>query len=323
MSVSYSPNVINPYLGEAVQIQYEINAPAQVTLRVFEEATDVLIYESTATHNAAGTYSRSWDGTDGAGKIVSDEAYYFQLVAANGASASTYAKKSACGTGSYPSYISPKTNVYANEYLEVIGNNSTCAARVSFWVQGAANVLPQTYIVNGEPYAAGEPYHFVWDLRDPAGNPYVGAFSWYVPVPAALKGNSIIVRGGRPRASGLYPPSIVIKSNPYHISHSYDQFSTIEYTLDQDAYVSIWLLPPGVTDPADPAAIPIKNNELQPALDASNNPVVHRVEWTGVQDTDPNAVQVSTEGLYTYWIKVTSVASGQSSVFRSSLQLAH
>src|SRR5687768_1420753 len=69
-------------------------------------------------------------------------------------------------------------------------------------------------------------------------------------------------------------PNVEVKSNPYRIFHIYEQLSQITYRLDQDSYVTVKLLPPGVSDPASQQAIVITNNELQSAQ-SGGQPVDH------------------------------------------------
>jgi hypothetical protein len=160
-----------------------------------------------------------------------------------------------------------------------------------------------------------------WDGRDANGQLVSGSCDIYFDAPLLLKPNSVIVRGTKPVITGAgASPSIEVKSNPYRIAHSYEQISRITYRLDQDSYVTVKLLPPGVSDPASPSAIVLTNAEMQAAR-SGGQPVDHALEWKGYQDADTNDILVSEEGSYTFAIQATSVATGASTLYRGALQL--
>ena len=115
-------------------------------------------------------------------------------------------------------------------------------------------------------------------------------------------------------------PNIEVKSNPYKVTHSYEQISSITYRVDQDSYVTVKLLPPGISDSASPQAIVLVNNELKNALNGGS-PMDHAAEWTGYDPMDTNDILVSGEGTYTFAIQATSAVTGATSLYRGALQL--
>jgi hypothetical protein len=131
----------------------------------------------------------------------------------------------------------------------------------------------------------------------------------------------VIVRGTKPQISGTgASPNIEVQSNPYRVVHSYEQISKISYRIDQDSYVTVKLLPPGVSDIASPEAIVLTDGVLQPAL-SGGQPVDHEFEWRGYNPQDPNDILVSGEGSYTFAIQATGASSGVTTVYRGVLQL--
>ena len=130
------------------------------------------------------------------------------------------------------------------------------------------------------------------------------------------------MKGGTPQITGTYAtPNVEVKSDPYLITHSYEQISTMSFRLSQDSNVTFKLLPPGIYDPANAAAITLINNELRQARDIGDNPVDHMVQWLGHNGTDTNAILVAEEGAFTFTIEATSVASGQFVLYRGVLQI--
>jgi len=80
------------------------------------------------------------------------------------------------------------------------------------------------------------------------------------------------------------------------------------------------LLPPGVGDFNDPAAIVLTNPVMQPAF-SGGVPSDYTVEWKGYQGADTNDILVSTEGSYTVAIQATSTLTGRTALYRGVLQL--
>ena len=156
----------------------------------------------------------------------------------------------------------------------------------------------------------------MWDGRDPVSGLSMPGGVWVTPELVLLRDNAILVKGTAPAITGLgAAPNIEIKSNPYRVSHSYGQFSQIAYQLDQDAYVSVKLLPPGVGDPNDPSAIDLVAHQLQSAAQ------VQVVDWSGHDPVDTNNILVSQEGQYTFSIEATSAATGLTTRYRGALKL--
>jgi hypothetical protein len=181
---------------------------------------------------------------------------------------------------------------------------------------------PTHYPYNWVPFAPGT-HTITWDGRGADGQLVTGTCDIYFDAPLYMKANAVIVQGTKPTIVGTGAgPNIEVKSDPYRIAHSYEQISRITYRLDQDAYVTVKLLPPGVSDPASPAAIVLTDNELQTARNGTT-PVDHALEWKGYDDQDTNDILVSDEGAYTFAIQATGTATGATTLYRGSLQLWH
>ena len=169
------------------------------------------------------------------------------------------------------------------------------------------------------PFEAGT-IPIVWDGRDYQGNIVEGAVTYWVNDTPKLSTNVVIVKGTRPAVTGV-GPNVEVKSNPYRITHSYDQFSAMAFNVSADSYVTISLLPPGESDPTSGNAIVLMDNELLAAVDGGSTPIDHPFEWQGHNGTDTNDILVSEEGAYTFVIEATGVSTGYTSTYRGILQL--
>jgi hypothetical protein len=119
------------------------------------------------------------------------------------------------------------------------------------------------------------------------------------------------------------------------MSHSYDQVSEIQYTIDEKSYVTVKLLPPCSTlddngctaDANQPAAITLVDNALLDADNGSGQLINHSFSWHGYDyqsaTPDTNNILVSTEGYYTYYIEATSYTTGRTTTYRGTLRLLY
>lgn len=180
---------------------------------------------------------------------------------------------------------------------------------------------PAFFAFQDVPYDAGQ--HWVyWDGRRPDGSIVDSSVYVFYPTPTLLRQNTIQVLGTTPNIAGLGEiPDIEIKSDPYLISHSYEQVSKMVYRIDLDAYVTVKLLPPGIIDPTHPDAIVVLDRELQSAVDVGDAPIDHTVEWRGLASPDSNDVLTADEGVFTFVIEAESVLSGQTGTYRGVLSI--
>ena len=179
------------------------------------------------------------------------------------------------------------------------------------------------------PYEAGSHWLY-WNGRLLNGDALKSKlYRFFLSVPETLPPNTIIVKGNTPNLQGeaAVAPNIEIRPNTYKVRHSYDEFTVINYEVDQDSYVTVKLLPPGINDPGDPSAITIVNNQLQAAESSPGVPQVYSFDWKGYDDSvatpDTNNILVSTNGRYTFTIEATSAVTGFSTLYRGSLRLYH
>ena len=102
------------------------------------------------------------------------------------------------------------------------------------------------------------------------------------------------------------------------VVHSYDQQTKFNYFVDQDSWVSIKVLPPGISDPNSTEAVTVKASTLV-AKDQLDT-----VTWTGYLPTDTNDITWGgVDGFWTVILRAQSVATGGVRTLRGSLYLAH
>jgi flagellar hook assembly protein FlgD len=107
-----------------------------------------------------------------------------------------------------------------------------------------------------------------------------------------LKSNYVLVEGTTP---GM--PLVSIKSDPYVVYLSYSQVSALEYSLEEDAVVTVTI--------ADPSGAVVRM--LLSAV--SQTAGAHEVVWDG---SDDGGSPVAPEGNYTFTVAATNAASGSS-----------
>jgi len=330
-NVSYDNRVIRPLDGEVATITYTLNAPATVTWEFLNELTSVVVRQETQVIAAAGIYNFTWDGRDDAGNFLTDEAYRFRLSATNGVGTEIYDLSGInIPENTAPlrfTRISTAYNPYTNDfYTTEFYVRSPYGARLDF------NINPNTLARFGvpkfdnTPVPAGSPQDLImvyWDGRTPSGDiqtTRLNTISFFGS--RSLLPDSVIINGTVPDIMGTgLAPNIEVKSNPFLMVHSYDQLSTITYRVNIDSFVTVTLLPPGVTDVTDPSAIRITDNRLLQAELADGTPIDQAFTWDGLDDADRNNVLVSEEGSYTFVIQAASQETGFSSTYRGALQL--
>ena len=307
--------------GETMDIQFDLNLPGTVTLRIYPEQQGVdgtPVRTIVQNFTTPGTHAISWDGKDDAGVPVEDELYIYVLEASDGTRIGRYLPTATPATarvdvgsgGSYPNF-----NGYTNDYWRAdVTLGEPGRVRLVLTLQSLGNkvIYPNGA---GEVLDAGT-HTLVWDGRDPeTGDIYVGSFQVRIDH-VAFPGNGVWVVG-----NNVNPPPVVtgtlsleVKTDPYLVYLSYGQFTKFSYRLDvpggAPAYVEIKLLPPGVLDPSDPRAVVVKR-QLQVPGD-------YTVQWDGISASDSNGVtrDIGEDGAYTFAISATT-SSGQSTLVRS------
>ncbi|WP_444908200.1 right-handed parallel beta-helix repeat-containing protein [Microbulbifer sp. SSSA008] len=318
-NVSRNQTTVNPVVGESLVISFDLSVGATVTLDIKDEQTEVLVRSVVETFDNAGSYSLSWDGKDEEGNYVQEEAYTYFLTAVRGSVEGVYDIEDSDSTSTILAGSMDATmNAVQNDFMKT---EIAPTENIRMTMEVTPNGGDTLVVYDNVPMEAGTHY-LAWDGRNADGVLTTGSFYAYVPSHEILPTNVVIIDGITPSISGtLDAPNIEVKSDPYLMYHSYDQISKVAYLLDQDSYVTFKLLPPDIGDPTDAGAITLIDNQLQAANDSDGAVATHEVEWTGYEESDGNAIMVSDEGVYSFWIEATSATTGASTTYYGALQL--
>ncbi len=317
-NVSVTNLMFNPANDETAEINFELSQPASVILEIYPERGGELLYSQATEFSDAGAHVIYWDGKDKDGNLVVDEAYEFVLRGGSAAGGSGTYRPTEISANKLPSaVIDASFNVDLNDDWK---SDVTITKPGRITLRATINGTTRN-VVDNVPYGIGT--HLIsWDGRLTSGEPVYGTVSLFLPDAISLKTNSVIVKGTQLKIQGNFDeaPQIEVKSDPYLIVHSFEQFSVIDYAITQDSYVTVKILPPGVYDPEDNRAIVVTDSEL---LIAKNDDVynIHSASWQAYSDADTNNIDLSEEGVYTYTIEVSAIASGQTALRRGSLTM--
>lgn len=315
-----SSHELHPYNEAPVNIDFTLNTDANVKLEVVRESDDIVLYQNESML-LKGQQQLSWDGRDNNSLVVADDLYRIRLSANRNQDSFTLDPNIPPGLGSvglvdaFPTVMNPHRN-------EAFSLQLSAVQPVLLTMQvNPGNGLPVFNHLEGQFIAPGT-YDVFWDGRNPDGSVVNGQTYIWFPAPVKARPFALNIHGNKPAILGTEtPPKIGIKSDPFLITHSYEQISQVAYQLDQDAFVTFKLLPPGIYDPDDLSAITLLNHVLQQAEDGMGGALNHSVEWRGYDLQDTNQILTSDEGVYTFVIEAESPASGLSSLYRGALQI--
>ncbi len=312
--VSMSVQQFQPLVPAApAQGVLTISAPGTVKVQIRRELDNAIVSESSQSYPAAGAYSFTWNGKNQQGVAVPQGLYRAVLIVSDGLDEIAYDAPAPTGDGSVSGNPPQTHSAYRNQHYKVnvnVASSSFVSLRVT--PQGGEPFYP----FESRLYPPGN--HWIsWDGRDPTGQLITVPVQMYFPVPKPARPTAIVVLAPLPTISGPgATPNIEVKSDPYRVTHSYEQATRMAYRLDSDATVRFTLLPPGVINPSDPSAIVLINNQPTVAKDAGGAVVDHVVEWRGYDPLQPSLPRVAPEGVYTFAIEATSSQSGQKSIYR-------
>jgi hypothetical protein len=317
-NVSLTVSDIQPWEGQSAQGMFTVSGPATVALQIRRESDNAVVYEGSEVYDAAGSYPLMWNGHTQAGVPAAPGLYRVVLIARDSLDDFIYDVPAPTGVGSVSGSVPSRYDPYRNEFYKI---QVTMASPGLLSMQATPSGGSMFYVFKDQYYPAGK--HWVhWDGRGPDGKLIASQVSIFYPAPKPVRSTAISVRSAGPKVSGvLGTPNIEVKADPYQVSHSYEQVTRMAYRISQDSHVRFALLPPGVADPQDPAAIVLVDNQLLPATDASGTPVDHIVEWRGYEQHAQGKVLVDKEGPYTFTIEARSASSQQTTLYRGVVNL--
>jgi len=346
LNVSHTPqNPISPAAGEVVSVSFSLSIPADVSLIIKKASDSTPVRLITQSFGLAGAYNLSWDGKDDVGNFVEEQAYTYELAATAGLSRINYLPalkyvSLAATAGPANLRYSAERNVFLNQTVVIstlIGAAYDKNSRIDYCVvPGISSTLTScdrpnaVYVAKNIPIV-GNGIRLYWDGRDSTGNIAPNKFyTFYVAQPQQMLLNTIVIKNTAPFIRGEVAapsPNIEVKSNPYLINHSFDEYTQIKFQVDQNSMVTAKLLPPGITNPDSAAAIPLINNQLLNAEVSPGVPEIHTLIWKGYDDSiaipDTNSIQTDEEGVYTFMIQATGIVTGKSALYRGAISLYH
>jgi hypothetical protein len=313
--VSVAPWEIRPLQSEFTTINYTMNAPGSTKMEVRDIGTNTKVYEATNTHTTFGRSSFTWNGRDQSGNIVGLNEYKAVLIGSDASRSMTYdpaPTPDGIVTGTIPATYRP----YRNEFMK-LPVTTNINGRIRMGVYASSQFYPYPWRF----YTVGT-HWFYWDGREPDGSIAIGSPSVIFDAPSFGAPHYITVSGHKPVITGPGAvPNIEVKTDPYLIVQSYEQFTRFAYRIDMDSYVTVKLLPPGIYDPANSQAMTLVDNELRQARDAGSQPIDHWVEWRGYSSVSPNNVGTQHEGNFTVTIQARSQASNVTTLYRAALAI--
>ena len=355
-NVSLLSDVIDATINSNAGINFTLEQPAMVTLRIYNELEHLwdplddtypndlvlgttLVREISQNYLSSGNYTLNWDGLDNAGNAVPQDAYRFELIAENGSESNRYYPQPTLNlfngvvqqTVDFAEYA-----FYKNEYVTFTASVPPDSivriflnATTSLTLEG--NMTPLNKVVDDGDHI------FLIDGRNNEGEAVDSGYIFNVSPPVVYQkdANAIFVKSTPAPVllgSETYP-DIEIKSNPYQIKYSYDQVSSVAFTVSEDSYVTVDLMrqcmSSSVSCSSDPAVSSVKriiDNELLDGEDGTSA-TVHSFEWRGydfeINNADTNNIVTDEEGYYTFLFTATSAVTGLVTTYRSSLLLYH
>lgn len=302
-----------------MSFDFYLPKPATVQVRVIPVSGTEPVAVLDAEYDSAGDKALVWDGRAAAtGAVVEDGAYGWDFVVSDGEYEQVIDVIGMGSGGSGSGSIPRSYDIHRNEFWK-INYNQSVPGLVSMSVTPSGE--DAFYVVDWEPYPAGTNL-ILWDGRRPDGSIVDKNVYVYFAPPNQLKTGTLIVSGSSPSITGTgESPNIEVKSDPYLILHSYEQVARITYLLDQDADVTVKLLPPNVNDFDSDQAVTLIDGERQLANGGNGVPLPHTVEWRGYEEADTNDILFSPEGSYTFAIEAIGAVTGRTTLYRGVLQI--
>jgi len=290
LNVDRVPGVIDPHMFESVIIWYDLSLPADVTVAVYDDLTQVPVATLVDDEpQASGTNWAFWDGTDSNGQTLPPEAYYFEITATDAQGRSDQYTRSSQGW-TWPSTYDRTVyadvfDPYLNRLVQIDFGISTMG-RITMQIRASGGgtirtLLDQAAITQGS-------HSLLWDGRMDDGSIYAGSFDVYYGAPSGVPAKTVLLVSDSLQVTDL-------SCEAYRIIPTYGQVSTIYYDLSLEAEVTIEL-----EDPDGNHFRTIMDQVIQPAGTRS-------VIWDGRNDVGQ---LVAVEGDYRITVTATDPVTG-------------
>ncbi|MDO3382372.1 outer membrane protein assembly factor BamB family protein [Gilvimarinus algae] len=326
--VNHTPNVLTIGNEETLSVNFALSAPATVTLSIYSELDRVLIKEVSQEYAAATPAGQqdtlTWDAKNDQGDYVKPEAYEYILTATSSMGSFVYDPEKGTSIVSYHSTHSTNndSDLYPEKNIPLISTVEVkySSARFALGIRWASSPSSYEPVIDNILLPVGV-HDIEWNGRSGLDQLVKGSFQTLITDPVALAPNSVIVKQPKDILPASTSPDTAIKSNPYKVTQSYDQVSTIAYSLNQDSFVTVQILPPGETNPNANNVVTLLDRVLQSATSGGDR-IDHEVQWKGYEG-DSNKMHMVGEGAYTFRIEIETQVLGTKDVYLGVLKLLY
>ena len=307
-NVNVTDDPFDPSNGADTTIQYTLSEQSDVTLQVFRGTSLVRNLLSTSSQSS-GNHSKTWDGRDMNGQVVSEGSYKFYLVAEDQV------------TGEFDTenayvqvlYVTPDPDPVPRVYnvslspasFDPVNNEITT---VYYAIENCGDVDVKVYengtnnlvkTLREDNYLCDVYYSDAWNGRDENGQ-YVSAGIYNIKVSVVNgqdtdeESRSVVVEDNTP--SGTVPEISGEYASPTSFDPADSEITTLYYTLNTDANVSV-----NVYDNND--------NLVASGATVSKSQGTHSATWDG----RTNANVVVAEGLYYFLVSASNTSGSDDS----------
>jgi len=234
--------LFNPTAGETGSISSTLTADAIVTIKIVDQAGNVVRTLVDNVSRTAGSYTDTWDGKDDLGNLVPDGVYYFVIEYTVKGETYTYdLREIAQYAERYPGishqrFFSP----YEDDFYKVtyyLSNPSEVSMYIWTWGVGYANIQHVRTLFVRELRGVGS-HTELWDGTDDKGVP-VATDKQYANalVIWEIADNGIIITGDRPEITNVSadPNYFNPVYNPYGSKPA--QYTIVSFNLSEQANV--------------------------------------------------------------------------------------
>lgn len=288
--ITNTPQFINPQASETAAINFILDRPSNVTVKLYQASLEDGSFQRTLIHTLVdnqampvGPHTVVWDGRNAKSQILEASVYIFTIYVDGGDRVVDY--DPAFVSTSVPIQNNTLTPSNFNPYaggVAVVNYNLTAPA----WLRLRTGIFnqqsPVRTLIDYAPRNAGPSFE-EWDGRNdngiivPAAN-YIAA-AWTTKIP----GNTIIIEPSTLTVTG-------VQTNPYAIVPVYGDGTTITYSLNEGTDVTIRI-------------ISSSGNVLRTLIEnQSQSTGMHTIFWNGKDDlgrviTTPGAYRIQVEAV--------------------------
>ncbi len=247
-NVSVTSKFINPAQNEISTLSFTLDRAANVTIEVYRIGVNIGLYgdgtffreyQFNLINNVAktaGVQTVTWNGKNTLNQFLSPSAYSYLIKAVSGTKSGVYDPIYVPGSVSLSNLsLSPTNfNPYANESVQL---NYTLSAPAWVTIGGEFPANFPAFLLTGKPRPAGANTE-IWDGRDGLGNIYNDNFNLTLSMKTEILPSVFtVITDGSLQITDL-------KTNPFLIFPTYDELTTISYSINRTADIILRIIDP-------------------------------------------------------------------------------